>query len=291
MVWSALALTFDPSMCLAAFAFGQSARFPFVLLANRDEAFDRPTGAMAWWPATDGGSRLLAGRDLSAGGTWLGLTETGRLALVTNVREPGRTLPAAPSRGELVPRWLRGGAAVHDDAALGALTEAPRNGFNLVVADLAASAPGAARWLSNRPQTRQRALQGGVHAVSNASIDTPWPKLLRLKQRLADLMASASDLHTLESGGFTALADPAVAPDAELPDTGLPLLRERQLSAAFIRVTADDPARAVYGTRCATLVVVEQENTQRRVLAIERSFGPAGDAVNEVRYGWSLPAS
>ena len=280
-------------MCLAAFAFGQSARFPFVLLANRDETFDRAAAPMAWWPGQAAGPGLLAGRDLSAGGTWLGLTARGRLALVTNVREPGRALVKAPSRGELVPEWLQAEPEADDAAALQALASVARNGFNLLVADLAD--PGAAgremaRWLSNRPHLQQRGLGLGVHGVSNAALDTPWPKLVRLKQRLHDLLGPSCDLHTLQAGAFAALADPQAAPDAQLPATGLPLLRERQLSSAFIRIVGDDPTLAVYGTRCATLVVVQQDGPCRSVHAVERSFGPAGEVTGEVRYDWVLPA-
>jgi uncharacterized protein with NRDE domain len=282
-------------MCLAAFAIGLNARFPFVLLANRDESFGRAAMPMAWWPGAADEPGLLAGRDLSAGGTWLGLTAQGRLALVTNVREPGLALSATPSRGELVPQWLQAGREAGDAAALQALGSVARNGFNLLVADLrglagAGQGQEIARWLSNRPQLQQRALGPGMHGVSNAALDTPWPKLVRLKQRLHDLLGSAGDLQDLQTGGFTALADPQAAPDALLPATGLPLMRERQLSSAFIRIVDDDPRLAVYGTRCSTLVVVQQAGARRSVHAVERSFAQSGDVTGEVRYDWLLPA-
>ena len=294
-------------MCLAAFASGLNDRFPFVLLANRDESFDRAAAPMAWWPAQGASAGVLAGRDLSAGGTWLGLTAAGRLALVTNVREPGRTLALAPSRGDLVPRWLQAAHDVHDTAALNDMGSVARNGFNLLVADLAgrlpvdaqgmaAAAAAPARWLSNRPQVQQRALGPGVHGVSNAALDTPWPKVRRLKQRLHDLLADVHDqlvdvhdLQALQSAGLAALADPDCAEDAELPATGLPLLRERQLSPAFIRIVGGDPALAVYGTRCATVVAVQQLGNRRSVHVVERSFGPAGTVTGEVRHDWDLP--
>lgn len=279
-------------MCLAALAIGQDDRFPFVLLANRDEAFDRPAAAMAWWP---GQTRLLAGRDLTAGGTWLGLTRPGRLALVTNVREPGRVLPGSPSRGELVPQWLASASGPDDTAALQALGAVARNGFNLLVADLdapaAADATGvAARWLSNRPQLRHQGIGPGVHGLSNAALDTPWPKTVTLKQRLREALAAGPDLAGLQARGLAALADPDPAPDAQLPATGLPLLRERQLSPAFIRILGADPSKAVYGTRCTTVVVVQRDGAQRSVHALERSFGPAGDVTDERHHDWVLPA-
>jgi uncharacterized protein with NRDE domain len=282
-------------MCLTAFAIGLSARFPFVLLANRDERFDRPAAPMAWWPAQAGAPALLAGRDLSAGGTWLGLTAGGRLAWVTNVREPGRALADAPSRGSIVPQWLQAAQAVPEPAALQALGSPPRNGFNLVVAELASAASagvaGVAHWVGNRPQLQHRVVGRGMHGVSNAALDTPWPKLLRLKQRLADMLLDTSELPALQEAAWAALADPQPAADAQLPATGLPLLRERQLSPAFIRIVGDDPALAVYGTRCSTVVAVQQAGRQRSVHVVERSFGPGGEVSIEVGYDWALPGA
>lgn len=129
-----------------------------------------------------------------------------------------------------------------------------------------------------------------MHGVSNAALDTPWPKLVMLKQRLYDLLGAPSDLRTLQAGGFAALPDPKAARDTQLPTTGLPLMRERQLLSAFIRIVEDDPARVVYGTRCATLVAVQQDGPRRSVHAVERSFGPTGDVTGEIRYDWALPA-
>ncbi len=272
-------------MCLTAFAIGQSERFPFVLLANRDERFDRPAAPMAWWPEQSGRPGLLAGRDLSAGGTWLGLTARGRLAWMTNVREPGRVLALAPSRGALVPQSLQ---ASRGTVPWQAMDAPPRNGFNLVVAELAGE--GAAQWVCNRPQLQQRVVGPGVHGVSNASLDTPWPKLLRLKQRLTPMLHDGNTVAALQAGAWEALADPEPADDARLPATGLPLLRERQLSPAFIRIVGDDPAVAVYGTRCSTLVVVQQVGRRRTVHALERTFGSGGEISTEVGYDWVLPA-
>jgi uncharacterized protein with NRDE domain len=283
-------------MCLVAFAAGLSDRFPFVLLANRDEGFDRDAAPMAWWPGRGAGPGLLAGRDLSAAGAWLGLTAPGRLALVTNVREPGRVVVGSPSRGELVPQWLRGGHATDDVAALLGLGEVARNGFNLLVADLASIGSAQAgsdpvRWLSNRPALQQRGLGPGVHGLSNAALDTPWPKLVRLKQRLQGMLVDMPEPPELMSSGFAALADPQFAADADLPATGLPLLRERQVSAAFIRIAGDDPGVAVYGTRCATLVAVQNHAKRRSVHVVERSFAAAGGVMGEVRFEWNLPSA
>lgn len=265
-------------MCLAALAIGQSARFPWVLLSNRDEFFHRTAETMAWWYPWPGGPRILSGRDRSGGGTWLGLNETGHLALVTNVREAGRVSNRLPSRGDLVLQWLLG---ERDEDSLAAKAEVPRNGFNLLTADLFAVTPEtaahpAAWWLSNRPQIRHQALRAGVYGLSNAALDTPWPKVQQIKSRLQSALRDAGTLTDLTAAGFAALGDPIAAPDALLPRTGLPLERERQLSSAFIRMSASDPPSAAYGTRCATVVVSERLRDRCVVHVIERSFDVTG---------------
>lgn len=278
-------------MCLAALAVAANARFPWVLLANRDEYFDRLSLPMAWWQTASVSPRLLSGRDCSAGGTWLGLNEAGRLALVTNVREPGRMLPVSPSRGYLVPHWLQ---AAGPALAMHLVTEVPRNGFNLLAADLAvdatadANAP-AAWWLSNRPEARHHTVGPGVVGLSNAALDTPWPKVQVLKQRLHALLQRAACVADIEEAGFAALADRSLAPDTLLPDTGLPLARERQLSAAFIHV-AGEAASQDYGTRCSTVVVVECMPSLRVVHVVERTFDRNAAISGEARFTLSLPA-
>jgi uncharacterized protein with NRDE domain len=225
-------------MCLVVIAAARSERFPFVLASNRDEFFERAASPLAWWPATPGAPEVLAGRDLSAGGTWLGLNRAGDLALVTNVREPGRVLAGAPSRGMLVSRWLQGDACERE-AVLEEMAGVPRNGFNFLAWNLQR---GDGQWLGNRPHLQQRQLGAGLHGLSNAMLDTPWPKVLRLRQRLADALAGAPPTAATEAtaalfdAAFAALADGVPASDDELPRTGVPVQRERQLSSAFIRI-------------------------------------------------------
>lgn len=255
-------------MCLVAFSLGQQQRYPLVLLANRDEFFARPAAPLAWWDET-----VLGGRDLQAGGGWLLLDRGGRLALVTNVREPGREQPGLLSRGELPLAALRG-------AELLSLADTPRNGFNLLRVDIAA---GRAAWVSNRPRPRQRQLGAGLYGLSNAALDTPWPKLERLKQRLGETLAGAWRDEDL----FAALADAEPAPVARLPATGLPAERERQQSAAFIRIV-DDAGRAVYGTRCSTLVIAESQAGGLLLRVRERRFGAEGGVSGESEQRWLL---
>src|ERR1043165_621426 len=234
-------------MCLAAFALNAHPRFPLVIAANRDEFFAREAAPMAWWQA--GSTELLAGRDLSAGGTWFGLTRTGRLALLTNVREPARNNPAAPTRGTLVVDWLAG---AEDAATFAGRLAQDYNGFNLIPADLDR---GDWHWISNR-SPQPLALPAGIHTLSNAALDTPWPKTTGLQAAMADALAPASTTGELADLLFTALADPRPAPDDALPATGVGLARERLLSSRFVRMP--DPARpgsAAYGTRCATVLI------------------------------------
>jgi uncharacterized protein with NRDE domain len=254
-------------MCLAAFALNAHPRFPLVIAANRDEFFARPAAPMAWWHS--GGAELLAGRDLSAGGAWFGLTRAGRLALLTNVREPERQNPLAPSRGELVPDWL---ASPLDAEAFSQTLKPGYNGFNLITADLR---EGAWHWLSNRTGAgRPQRLADGLHGLSNAALDTPWPKTQGLQTALGQALGDAADAAQLTAALFSALADATPAADAALPDTGVGLARERLLSPRFVRMP--DPVRpglAAYGTRCATVLIREASG---RLQVAERSVTAAG---------------
>lgn len=266
-------------MCLAALAIDAHPRFPLVIAANRDEAFERAAAPMGWW--RDGDLELLAGRDLSAGGTWFGLTRTGRLALLTNVREPTRFSAAAPSRGALVPAWL---ASTLDAQSFSQGLDPGYNGFNLIVADLDHQ---AWHWISNRAD-RPLALPAGVHGLSNAALDTPWPKTVGLKADLSSALAQATssqDLQELQARLLLALADSRPAPDAELPDTGIGLERERALSSRFIRVMAtDDPARARYGTRCSTVLITERRGRQLTTSVVEQAVDAFGQMLPMVRH-------
>lgn len=265
-------------MCLVALAIGQNERFPWVLASNRDEFFDREAAPLAWWRPDPAAAPILSGRDLSAGGTWLGLNGHGRLALVTNVREPGRFVAALPSRGDLVPQWLQAGAGAIDPRVVLAV---PRNGFNLLAADLtqdpwAQPDCEAGVWMSNRagpPQT----LHAGMYGLSNAALDTPWPKALRLQRQVQGLLPGADGVAALTDALFAALADRTLAADAELPATGVPLERERLLSSIFIRLRAAEAQGRDYGTRCSTVVVVERRADHPVLHVLERCFDASGD--------------
>jgi len=248
-------------MCLVAFALDQSSRFPFVLAGNRDEFFERPAARLGWWEPEGGGPPILGGRDLHAGGTWLGLTAHGRLGLITNVRNPDDMDPQAPTRGEIVPRWLKGDAPM--SMLWPRLAMSGYNGFNMVALDFA---QGECFWLNNRKLYPER-LQRGVFGLSNAILNTPWPKVQALKRQLKEAVAESGNAEDMAERLFAALADPTVAPDEHLPRTGVSLEWERLLSSAFIR-----SSNGLYGTRCSTLVITERVNKRLVTHVMERTF-------------------
>ena len=236
-------------MCLIAFAIDAAPGVPLLLAANRDEQWARPTAALHRWTLDDG-STVIGGRDLREGGTWLGLNPNGRIAWLTNVRQPSAPVPGR-SRGELVSRWLQAGT---DSAGFAqSLDPAAYAGFNLVVGELHRR---DWAWIGNRrpdaphaeqaPECHWQRIGPGVHSLSNASLDTPWPKARRLSQALSEALAQPEE-HPASL--LAALTDTAPAADAELPRTGLPEAVERQLSSPYVLW----PERA-YGTRCSTLL-------------------------------------
>jgi len=257
-------------MCLAVIALRAHPRYALVIAANRDEFHARATARAQWW---DEG--WLAGRDLAAGGTWLGVTRTGRWALLTNVRDPARHDPRAPSRGQLVTGVLDAPASAAD--ALGAIVTAGarHNGFNLLAGDT-----DDAHWGTNR-EIETRALAAGIHGISNHRLDTPWPKVVRTKAAVAAWCAPGSDGVAEIEPLFAILGARQLAADSELPQTGIPLARERALSAPFI-VSAD------YGTRCSTVLTIGQDGEARFV---ERSFDPAGRPIAEADFRFRVSAA
>ena len=256
-------------MCLVALAIDENRRFPLVIATNRDEFFDRPAARLAWWTPDEGGPEILAGRDLSAGGTWLGLTAAGRLALLTNVRRPVEPDTAAPSRGRIVPAWLR--TELRPDQFWMQTSLSGHAPFNLIAADFRR---GDCFFASNDLAIPRR-IERGIFGLSNAALDTPWPKVVTLKRRLAQAHAGAESVDGLSTALFAALADRTPAPDDELPSTGISREREQMLSSAFIR-TPDGR----YGTRCSTIIITEKVRRQLVTHVFERTFTPgAGDAL------------
>ena len=266
-------------MCLVAFAIGVSERWPLLIAANRDEFLNRPTLPLARWK-TASGQEILSGRDLRAGGTWMGITPGGRVAFLTNVRG-ARADAGSRSRGELVTRWLDS----HDGAAtfLDALRKSADSygGFNLVLGDFLRQ---DWIWVTNRPPTpdapslQVKQLPPGVYGLSNAALDTPWPKTVELKRVLATALDSA-DGDALQASLWTALANRQRTQRELLPSNGIPLTREEALSSAFV-----DLPEYAYGTRCSTVLLAKAQNEPSgsrywNVLLEERTHPPvpAGD--------------
>ena len=240
-------------MCLIAFAIGASPHWPLVIAANRDEHLGRPALPLARW-TTAAGQPVISGRDLLAGGTWLGATPRGRIAFLTNVRE-GKAQAGPRTRGGLVTRWLEANSDAESFVA--ALKEefGDYDGFNLVLGDLCRN---AWTWVTNKtgaatPEWRLQALKPGVYGVSNAALDTPWPKTVELKRVLHTALAAQSksaDPDALQAPLWQALASRERAAASGLPATGVPPALEEALSSAFVEFPEN-----LYGTRNSTLVL------------------------------------
>jgi uncharacterized protein with NRDE domain len=244
-------------MCLIVLAWRPGHAQPLLVAANRDEFYDRPSQSLDVWPDAPG---VFAGRDLQANGTWLGIGPDGRFAALTNIRAPGQA-PGTRSRGELPLLFLAGNLSCAD--FLQHLTEQRKHysGFNLLLGNR------EQLWHYSSETGQASVLTEGVHGLSNANLNTPWPKLQRAKQALQNQLQTPSADALLHL-----LGDPRQAADADLPQTGIGLTGERLLSSIFI-------ASSTYGTRASTALIVNEDGS--RLLA-ERSFGPHGRYLGEV---------
>lgn len=243
-------------MCLAVIAWRVHPDYPLVLAANRDEFYARSTRPAAWWGQP---MPLLAGRDEKAGGTWLGVNRCGRFALLTNLRAPVESKPHAPSRGSLVVAALQSGQSASRWLVREAESCNAYNGFNLLIGD--ASRNGELYYYSNRLGQPPKLLAPGIYGLSNAFLDTPWPKLTRAVAGFSCQMASRIDQNAL----LGLLADRELARDHELPSTGVPFEWEQALSAIQVRANG-------YGTRSTTLIAVHRNGLASFV---ERQFDTA----------------
>ncbi|MDF2488691.1 MAG: hypothetical protein K0S77_1313 [Pseudomonas sp.] len=244
-------------MCLIVFAWRPGNALPLVVAANRDEFHARPAQALAAWEDAPG---VYAGRDLEAGGTWLGVGPGGRFAALTNIRDPQQP-QGARSRGELVAAYLRGELGVEAYLDQVAHRSAQYSGFNLLIGDTLQLG------YLHAQDRAPRLLEAGVYGLSNAGLDTPWPKLLRAREGLREVLDDPRPQRLMDL-----LADDTQVADAELPQTGVGLATERLLSSVFI-------ASQNYGTRASTVLIVDALG--RRQL-IERSFGPFGGHLGEI---------
>jgi uncharacterized protein with NRDE domain len=244
-------------MCLIVLAWRPGHAQPLLVASNRDEFYARPTQALAQWDDAPG---VFAGRDLQAGGTWLGVGRAGRFAALTNIRD--LSLPqGARSRGELPSAYLTGELSIEVFLATLSNQRHEYSGFNLLLGD------GQQLCHFNSRSGLITVLDEGVHGLSNADLNTPWPKLQRAKQALHACLPDAQPEALLQL-----LSDNRQAADEHLPDTGIGLPSERLLSSVFI-------ASPAYGTRASTALSM---NANGNWQMIERSFGSQGEFLGEV---------
>lgn len=249
-------------MCVAALAWHAHPRWRLVAIGNRDELHARPAAPLARW---DDGSGIVAGRDLTGGGTWLGVSEAGRFALVTNRRGFGDPDPARRSRGELVNALLTGDAS---PAALDAY-----NPFNLI-----AAGDGRLEYLTNRPDPLCAPLGHGIYGLSNGALDEPWPKTLALKQALSDWLASGGEgIDPLFAALRSDAQPPLGIPPAQMSEQAY----EPRDTPPFIR-------HPLYGTRCSTVVLIGHDGA---ATIAERRFDAAGSVTGDTVLDFRWPAA
>lgn len=259
-------------MCLIALAWQAHPAYRLVLCANRDEFHDRPAAPLQWWSDRP---QVLGGRDLQAGGSWLAIGRSGRLAMVTNYREDLKPQAGVRSRGDLVAGFVTGSASPeHFTERLDGGIYA---GFSLLVADFADRGQTLA-YVSNRGDPA-RTLPPGIYGLSNASLDTPWPKVLRSKSRLATLLED----RVIDTAALMAmLADREPGSSGDIADViadDLPPQAMRAIAAPFV-------AMPDYGTRCSTVVLIE---TGGHVSVVERRFDRTGEPNGDSQFEFDLP--
>ncbi len=247
-------------MCLILFSYKIHPNYPLILAANRDEFYERPTAPLDFWDTYPG---VLAGRDLKANGTWLGVTKTGRIAAITNYREGGDPIEKAPSRGDLILNYL-----TTDSDPSQYLNEVRKightyNGFNLIAGDA-----NGLFYISNRANRIQK-LKPGLYGISNHLLNTSWPKVKNGTVRLQGVLNGKEKLDPEKI--FEILSDRSIPADDELPNTGVGLQWERILSPLFI-------TSSNYGTRSSSIVLMSASG---RVTVMERTFLKTEDGIKK----------
>ncbi len=250
-------------MCLLLLAVQKHPDYKLILAANRDEYYERPTAPAAFWNEAP---HLLAGKDLRAGGTWLGITKQGRIAAITNYRDPASIKTNAPSRGRLVSGFLLGQEIPEQFLEKLVEEQDQYNGFNLIIGER-----DQLYWFSNRADGAHK-LSPGIYGISNRLLDTPWPKVTRSKEAMARLISE--EKNPSQEALFQMLLDHTVAGDEQLPDTGVGMEWERILSPIFI-------TSPTYGTRSSTIVLIDRQN---RVTFTEKTFNSDPQHATSVEY-------
>lgn len=253
-------------MCLILFAWLSHPQHKLLVAANRDEFYARPTAPAHFWNDTP---HILAGRDLEQGGTWLGVTTSSRFAALTNVRNLQAPLGTL-SRGLLVSDFLNSDATPEQFLQQLQPELSNYSPFNIVLGD------DEHLYYGNSAGDALE-LQPGVYGLSNAALDTPWPKVAAGKQALLKLMAMEPDVEQL----FELLADNNQANDTELPDTGVGIALEKQLSPRFIHFDT-------YGTRCSTIVM---QSNSGEIIFLEKQFDATGQETDTCNYTFLMRSS
>lgn len=246
-------------MCLIVFAYKSHPRFDLIFAANRDEFYERPTRAAQFW---DDHPDVLAGKDLSGGGTWMGINTQGHFAALTNYRDPSIERINPPSRGQIVLDYLtQNKPPAHFLDHLHSQSS-PYMGFNVLT-----GTPDTLLHYSNISGDKTR-VEPGIHGLSNHSLDTPWPKVERSKSELASLLRADS---FSEDDLFAILKNDEPAPANKLPQTGIPAELEKQISPIFIKTDG-------YGTRSSTILLIDK---QGNVTFEERRYNESTEAFEE----------
>ena len=254
-------------MCLLLIANKIHPDYKLIVAANRDEFYSRPTTPAEFWKDHPG---LLAGKDLEAGGTWLGITKSGRFSAITNFRDFHNPIKEnAPSRGKLTTDFLLGDQDRPTYTKSLQENSADYNGFNLIYGikdDLC--------YYSNQTNLEIK-LEKGIYGISNAMLDTPWYKVKKSKKRFAEIIKEEKSL--IESL-FGLMNDKETADDKSLPDTGIGKESEKALSSIFIKTEK-------YGTRCTTVLLIDKND---KVNFIEMTYHPEGDNYSGVKYDFVI---
>jgi uncharacterized protein with NRDE domain len=253
-------------MCLIFFSLRKHPTYKLVVAANRDEFYSRRTAAAEYWSDHP---EVLGGRDLEAGGTWMGLSKSGRISLITNYRDPKNIDPHAPSRGQLVSDFLIGKESPKDYLNRISRDGKRYNGFNIIVGNA------EDLWYYSNYRDGVDEISPGLHGLSNHLLETPWPKVVRGKKKMDDLL-HLPVIHPDQL--FDLLFDDGIASDENLPDTGIGLERERVLSSMFIKSPG-------YGTRCSTVVLIDKKNN---ALFSERVFDLTTFRYSERKFEFSI---
>ncbi|MDN3017262.1 NRDE family protein [Paenibacillus sp. BSR1-1] len=247
-------------MCLILFAYNVHPEYKLIVAANRDEFYNRPTAPAHFW---EDSPEILAGRDLEKMGTWMGVTDQGRFAALTNYRNPKELTEGKRSRGELVADALKYDGNLEDYMAQLAENNAQYPGYNLLAGD-----SDELYYYSNIGQKLQK-LEPGIYGVSNHLLNTEWPKVKIGKDGLSKIIGGKQE--DMVENLFTLLQYSEAAPDELLPNTGVPLDMERMLSPLFIK-------SGHYGTRSSTIMLM----SDKEIKYIERVF--TNGQVNDQHY-------